>query len=195
MMYEGLLKEKYQKNLFILALIITPSLFLTVLPDPFEFLKTYFLILLFNVSSLLSIKTKKFKKTHGYKIYAVELFLIFFILLNLISTLFATNLYTSLFGYFDRFAGSLIFFLSLILTLITNRRIIYDLKIEKIVRYILCGSIVPVFYGYVQVLGLDFIEWENSGNRVFSTFGQPNWFASYLVVILVLLWVEFLENR
>lgn len=41
-------------------------------------------------------------------------------------------------------------------------------------------------YGYIQVIGLDFIVWSGNSSRITSTFGQPNFLGQYLVMAIPL---------
>jgi tetratricopeptide (TPR) repeat protein len=55
-------------------------------------------------------------------------------------------------------------------------------KIERLIFWAILGTLVSSFYGLIQILGLDPLSWKGAfGDRVFSTFGNPNFFSAYLV--------------
>ncbi|MBI4668192.1 MAG: tetratricopeptide repeat protein [Elusimicrobia bacterium] len=78
--------------------------------------------------------------------------------------------------------------------------------VERIIKFLLWGLFLSTFYGLIQfldtrffpgnspampVLGLDIFIWRQAfGRRVFSTFGNPNFFGDYLVIMtpMVLSW-------
>jgi tetratricopeptide (TPR) repeat protein len=103
----------------------------------------------------------------------------------LVSTFFSLNPFISLFGSYERQQGLynlwsylLVFFFVLII--ITNKR-----YLEHLIISLLVGSSIVCLYGLIQSLDLDFLSWGESGvQRIFSTFGQPNFLAHYLIVVL-----------
>ncbi len=110
-----------------------------------------------------------------------------------LATIFSQSFYYSFWGYYARKMGYLmwlhLFFFFLIL--------FFNLKnLKQIFRifYVIIGTAaIAVFYGFLQTLGLDFFRWSESpsiSHRVFSTFGQPNFFASWLLLILpIIFWI------
>ncbi|MFC1521464.1 O-antigen ligase family protein [Elusimicrobiota bacterium] len=74
---------------------------------------------------------------------------------------------------------------------------------ERLIKFLLWALFIAVFYGFIQFLdtrffppnpelGLDIFIWRQAFSmRVFSTFGNPNFFANYIVLMtpIVLSWI------
>jgi tetratricopeptide (TPR) repeat protein len=55
-------------------------------------------------------------------------------------------------------------------------------KIERFIFWILLANFITSLYGIIQYLELDPFAWKGAfGGRIFSTFGNPNFFSAYLV--------------
>lgn len=71
--------------------------------------------------------------------------------------------------------------------------------IRRLARVALISSSLVVFYGFMQLGGFDFIIWPEPPlltRRVFSSFGQPNFLASWLLLLFPLtLYFLFRANR
>lgn len=167
---------------------ITPLILIPFTKEIFEFPKTNFLyfitgILLIlpiwhlNASPLLIFKNK------NRNLFIGSIYLL--IITNLVSFLFSIDKYTSLFGYYTRFNGGLV---SLFCILIWGLYLL-SLKFNKkdlgfYLKVILISGLVVSIYGILQKLGIDNEIWkENASKRIFSTFGQPNWLAAYLIPV------------
>ena len=69
-------------------------------------------------------------------------------------------------------------------------------KVNRMFRWILAATFIAVFYGLVQFIDLDPFIWRQAfGDRIFSTFGNPNFFAAFLVLVtpLILTFFDFSE--
>jgi len=67
-------------------------------------------------------------------------------------------------------------------------------KVNRMFRWILAATFIAVFYGLVQFMDLDPFIWRGAfGDRIFSTFGNPNFFAAFLVLVtpLILTFFDF----
>jgi putative inorganic carbon (hco3(-)) transporter len=178
--YEGVLF-----GLYALILFLTPLIFTSHTNELFEFPKMFFIyvfgatvIFLFTVNRVLTGRIPAFPNK------LVLLFLVGFF----VSTAFSGHLYTSLWGYYTRFNGGLIsvlIFLGIYLVA-TN-----TFKKPEFDRLLKLGAlaVVPVsIYGIAQYYELVENFWSvDAAVRVFSTFGQPNWLAAYLAMLLVLI--------
>ncbi len=159
------------------------------------FLKVYlvFLFFLFVLREINQISPiwKNIKKIFR-KYY---LFPSLFILLFLVSILFSSDISISFFGKIDRQQG----FLSYILYFIWFVLFSFELMRAKLlkqktnVKLYLFAFIISAFiasvYGILQYLGIDFLDWSEKAyltKRSFSTLGQPNFFASWLLLVLPL---------
>jgi len=120
--------------------------------------------------------------------------LIFIFILGL-ATIFSQSPHYSFWGSYTRKMGYLIwlhfflFFLILFFNLKTTK------QIARIFYIIVLTTGLVVLYGFLQILGLDFFNWSEPpslGYRVFSTMGQPNFLASWLLLAFpVIFWILF----
>ncbi len=110
-------------------------------------------------------------------------FFFFFLLFSwFLSSIIAPNPELSFWGRYDRLQGFFSFLGYGLLFLL----LIFFLKkkhIKKILWVIAFSSFFVCIYGVLQYLGLDPIVWAEKG-RIFSSLGQPNFLAHYLVMVL-----------
>ena len=102
----------------------------------------------------------------------------------LISTIFSIDSMISLFGSYERLQGfyNLLAYLGVyffVLVTIKDRN-----QLLKLISFFILGSLFTCVYGLVQAFGLDFLKWGEVTVRIFSTFGQPNFLAHYLITVL-----------
>jgi len=67
-------------------------------------------------------------------------------------------------------------------------------KVNRMFRWVLAATFIAVFYGLIQFIELDPFIWRGAfGDRIFSTFGNPNFFAAFLVLVtpLILTFFDF----
>lgn len=106
-----------------------------------------------------------------------------FVLSQLTSTLFSMDPHVSWFGYYSRFNGGMFSIISYVLlywAFVSNWSII-----KKLPQVLVTTAAVVALYGVLEHLGIDRNLWvQDVQSRVFSTLGQPNWFAAYLVAII-----------
>jgi len=117
--------------------------------------------------------------------------LIFIIILGL-ATLFSRSPYRSFWGSYSRKMGYLIFlhFFAFFLILFFNLK--NNKQIKRILKAILFSSLIVITYGFCQFLGFDFLDWYEPASetfRIFSTIGQPNFFGSWLLLVIpIIVW-------
>lgn len=115
-------------------------------------------------------------------------FILFFLVTSL-ATLFSPYLYQSFWGSFFRHFGlfSILHYFAFFVILIFCLK---DQKqIKRIILAVLLSSFFACLYALAQIFDLDKIKWIESFSktlRVFSTFGQPNFFGSFLVLVFPL---------
>lgn len=122
--------------------------------------------------------------------------LILFIISQVVSTIFSINPHTSIFGYYSRLNGGL-------LSLITYSLLYWILVVyindkfkDKIINYSLLSGLIVATYGILQHFGIDKHYWQQDVvARVFSTFGQPNWLAAYLCILLPITLHRLLNSK
>ena len=80
--------------------------------------------------------------------------------------------------------------------------------INRLTRVLMVTAYITILYGLVQFLdyryfppkdvgpGLDPFVWRQAfGSRIFSTYGNPNFFGNFLVLILPVIVTQYLKNR
>ena len=119
---------------------------------------------------------------------------------QLISSIFSIDPHVSWFGYYSRFNGGMWSVISYVLcyyALLTNLDIFSpsaqsvqdesqkNHSILRLLRLSLVTGTLVAIYGVLERLGIDKNLWvQDVQNRVFSTLGQPNWLAAYLVALI-----------
>jgi O-antigen ligase len=117
---------------------------------------------------------------------AVVIFLLIFLTLIELSTAFSPNKYTSVYGLIDRKEG-LISFFSYVSVFLFSYRMIDKQKLNNVISGIALVSMIVSIYGILQHYNLDFLP-RNSMMRninwTYTFFDNPNFFASYLVLVI-----------
>jgi len=162
----------------------------------FEFnkmLTVYFFALLIGASWLTKMILEKkfiFKRTFW------DIPLIIFFASQLISTIFSIDRHTSFWGYYSRFNGGLastISYLVLYWAFVSNfnrKQALATLRIS------LLSTLLVSLYGIAEHFGIDTEKWvQDVKSRVFSTLGQPNWLAAWLVALIPLPIALALEKK
>ncbi len=162
----------------------------------FEFNKIIFIylvaIFLFFFWLLKSFLEKKFiiKRT------PLDIPILLFLSVQILSTLFSIDTHTSIFGYYGRFNGGL---LSIIVYVFLFYGIVLfsDLiKKETLLKTSLLSSFLVILWGLPGKFGYDlscglftgqlnnscWTEQFRPAERIFSTLGQPNWLGAYLAI-------------
>ena len=114
--------------------------------------------------------------------------IILFLASLIIATLFSASPQFSFLGAYGRKMGlitwlHLFIFLIIFITEIKSIR-----QIKHLLIVILAATTLVCVYGFCQNLGIDFMNWGSDtplfSHRIFSSFGQPNFFASWLLMVL-----------
>lgn len=118
--------------------------------------------------------------------------LLFFIGAFAITTLLSIDFTTSLFGYYSRFHGGLVSYICYALLFFIYVSTMGRRETIISIKTLLFSSIFVCIYAILQRFGIDRDMWvQDVQSRVFSTFGQPNWLAAWLVAILPLTWAFY----
>ena len=141
--------------------------------------------IIFNFSEF----KNEFKKRVKY-ILPFFIFLIFVF----ISTLLSRSLSFSFWGSYERCFG----FLTWLHLFLFYCLLIFNLKtkdqLTKLIGVIFGTTFFICLYGVIQLFGFDFIKWEvnpSESYRIFSSLGQPNFLASWLLLVLPLISLFF----
>lgn len=181
-----------------LLVLIVPFIFTWVNEELFEFPKmllTYGIVTIiggFWVARMILEQRIIFRRT------VFDLPLALFVISQLASTVFSIHPYTSFFGYYTRFHGGLLStltYVTLFYAAVSNlkKTQIRALLVTTLVAAAgVCLYAIPEHFGrspscYLISSGqtFDVACWiQDVRNRVFGTFGQPNWLAAYTVILL-----------
>ena len=103
--------------------------------------------------------------------FLVDLILVFFLA--------GTNPNQEFFGTYGRSTG-LLAYASLCFLLVAAVVAFTDELVDRIKNAFLVAGVLSVFYGLIQVFGLDPFEWVNQYSPVFGFLGNPNFQSSFL---------------
>lgn len=121
--------------------------------------------------------------------------LLLFLASQFLSTLTSIDLRTSLFGYYSRFHGGFLSSLCYSLLFWAFVSNMDKLRTKKAIRLLLYSGVLVSIYAVLQHFGIDKNVWvQDVVNRVFSTLGQPNWLAAWLLALLPLSWAYALKG-
>ncbi len=195
------LSQKIKKTIFfsfLLMMLIIPFLFTWVNEELFEFnkmLATYVGVIFITglwLGRMMIEQKVIFKKTY------LDIPLILFLSSQLLSTIFSIHPRTSFFGYYTRFHGGL---LSIIAYALLYWAAVSNLDKKQIKKVLftalvaatgICLYAIPEHFGHSPSCWLIMQEFgvecwvQDVKNRIFGTFGQPNWLAAYLITLLPL---------
>jgi O-antigen ligase len=121
--------------------------------------------------------------------------LLVFLASQVISTVLSIDPQTSILGYYSRFNGGLI---STICYLVLYWAFVSNVDrngVKKLINITLISAAIVSLYGVLERLGIDKNVWQQTVQlRVFSTLGQPNWLAAWLVATIPITWVLAINN-
>lgn len=137
------------------------------------------LILFFHLLNWIQGKTTLFTKNK------LLLPLLIFFSSQLLSSFFSVDPHTSIFGYYSRLNGGLLSLTSYTILFLVLSQYNFQNFINKIINFSLASGLLVSSFGILEHFGIDKHLWvQDVQSRVFSTFGQPNWLAAYLCILL-----------
>lgn len=186
--------------------LVTPFLFTAINDELFEFNKMLFVYLLTIAMTatwaVWSIRSQKILWKNHVLLPVIGIFL----MSQVISTIFSIHTATSIFGYYSRFHGGLlstVCYLAILQIAVSTLR---AQDVPALVRSAIWGTIGVCLYAIPEHFGVspscllitgtaDVSCWvQDVQSRVFATFGQPNWLAAYLLVMIPLMIWYFLRE-
>lgn len=191
-------KEKYDAktpNFFFVGLVAITTYFNARANDPFNTPKLLILMLLAGwLFGHLIYSYRNFGIKIGVTDLATFLISIVFLLSLLFSYLSSEVSVVSLIGDTQRRNGFISYSMLTIILLYLSRHIQFGNSIILFKTGIYMGVALGI-YGIFQILGKDFVAWDNPNNSMIATTGNPN-FASSLLALLVLISITsiFLDN-
>lgn len=141
-----------------------------------------------------------YTKTNLFRRTPLDLPIFAFLGSQILATIFSVHPATSIWGYYSRFHGGLLSYITYttLYYLFISYSHLLDTSIQKngsfftrkkffnyfLQAITLTGGLVA-FYGILEHFGIDKHIWiQDVQSRVFSTLGQPNWLSAYLVALL-----------
>ena len=206
---------------YLLIIFLVPLWFAFVFPtfNMFELSKLLlfrFLISFFTIFTLLYLlfqgRLKRIHKTLRKGAYStiIKLFwppLLLILILGVL-TPFSSNSLQSFWGSYARqqgllsyllyFSWAVLLFFYLIAKFISEGKELYNRKIKNIIISILASSTLVAIYGILQILNIDIFTWPEAPyltGRTLSSFGQPNFLASFLLFTIPLSAYYFFKSK
>jgi len=192
--------------LFSLMILVVPFFFTWVNEELFEFNK---MILVYGFSSLIVsawIIRMLIHKKFIFKRTYLDIPLSLFLLSQILSTIFSMHPRTSLFGYYTRFHGGLLStfsYLGLYYAFVNNFN---KKQLKPFLLTIFISALgvsayaIPEHFGHspscLMISGnFDVNCWQQKvQDRIFGTFGQPNWLAAYAIMLIPIGISLFINN-
>lgn len=182
--------------LFHTLLLIVPLFFTTVNDELFEFNK----IIVVYIFTAMIVGTWIIRMIADNVVYwkrtPFDLPIGLFLLSQIISTIFSIHTHTSLFGYYTRFNGGLVSILCYITLYYAFVNSCTKKDVAAFLGTTLYAGMLAALYAFFEHFGhslsclfitgnFDVACWiQDVKNRVFGTFGQPNWLAAYLIMLI-----------
>jgi O-antigen ligase len=188
---QPLLVLVFQILLFFVPLAIWPTT-----SEIFEFNKIVLVYLGTGLITTLWLAKMIVAKKWIFRRTILDIPILIFLFSQFLSTIFSIDIRTSLFGYYSRFNGGLISLLCYTLLYfawvsnINRKETIKSLKITFV------SAFLVTLYAILEHFGIDKDIWiQDVVNRVFSTLGQPNWLAAWVVALIPVGWASLSLNR
>lgn len=186
--------------LFHLLVMVTPFAFTSLTDELFEFNKmlvVYALTLLIAAAWLWRIVQEK--RVLWQPTFLVIPLVLYF-LSQLLSTIFSIDIHTSIYGYYSRFHGGLLSTLAYLTLFFAATSNLRKADLRPLITTALLAAVGVSLYALPEHFGVSpscvLITGEYTVScwvqdvqtRIFGTFGQPNWLAAYLLMMIPLAW-------
>ncbi|MEK7550768.1 MAG: O-antigen ligase family protein [Patescibacteria group bacterium] len=184
--------HKFQKiiaGLFGILFFLTPLILWPYTSEVFEFNKIIFVYLMTTVITTSWVIRCITENKIIFRRTLLDWPLIIYLVTSLLSTVFSIDIHTSIFGYYSRFNGGL---LSIVCYSLLYWAFVSNMNRKSALFTVHCSLFTATLvslYGILQHFGIDKNIWvQDVQNRIFSTLGQPNWLAAYLVALLPIIY-------
>ena len=172
-------------TLYLLTSLV-PLVFTTINYELFEFPKFILLIsgtLVITLAWALHLyQTKTSLSSLIHHPSPITLSILAILAIQLLATIFSIHPYTSFWGYYSRYHQGLL--TTICYTIIYFAALIWldNKSTQKLIKISVVTSFLISLYAIAEHFGIDKSIWiQDVQNRVFSTLGQPNWLAAYLI--------------
>ncbi|KKR51220.1 MAG: hypothetical protein UT84_C0002G0081 [Candidatus Curtissbacteria bacterium GW2011_GWA1_40_16] len=192
--------DKAQEFSFLALAVATPLIFTTQTTELFEVPKMFFVYFVSAIIFFLLVTKSFLTGKVKIPIGSVTIAFAVFIVVQIASTIFSTDKYLSVLGYPTRLNGGLLSQFSYLILLAAGITTLNVQKARQLLIAIVVAATAVSLWGIpahfnrdpsclVLTGNLTSGCWQADFNptlRIFSTLGQPNWLASYLVLALPL---------
>src|SRR3990167_3632536 len=121
--------------------------------------------------------------------------ILLFLASQILATVFSIDIRTSILGYYSRFHGGLLSTISYIILYYAFVSNLIKRHVLLAIRSMLLAAALVAFYAIAEHFGINKNLWvQDVQSRVFSTLGQPNWLAAYLVALIFIPIALLLNN-
>ncbi len=165
-----------------LSLILIPLIFTTGSYELFEFPKFILLLSLTLVVAVFWFFDAYQNSDWTLPRSPLTLPVLAFLASQTLSTVFSIDPYTSFWGYYSRFHQGLLTTVCYTILFFATLKYVGKDKLSSFIKISLGTAVAISLYAILQRLGIDKKFWiQDVVNRPFSTLGQPNWMAAYLI--------------
>lgn len=181
--------------------LLTPFVFTWSNSELFEFNKMLFVWVIATLVGGLWLTRMVVEKKVIWNKHPLGLLMLVFLAGQLLATIFSIHFRTSIFGYYSRLNGGLLSSLAYTVLLLG---LLQHVPREKRWSLLLTNAVAALFVSFYAIpehfgaspscflmhgeIGIDCWR-QNVQERVFATFGQPNWLAAYLAGLAPLAWI------
>jgi len=199
--------------LFYLLFFLAPLVFTWINHELFEYNKMMFVYTITVLVGGLFLAKAAIVGKLAIKRTPVDLFILAFLVANILSTVFSIDPHVSIWGYYSRFHQGLlatfsyiILFYVLVSTVKAAGEAFRINFVKRLLLFSFLGAFVCSIIAIMEHFGKDplcfFINrqfdvscWvQDVANRVYATMGQPNWLAAYLLILLPVVIFIFLSK-
>lgn len=181
---------------FNILFFFTPLIIFPKTSELFEFNKVTFIYLITTLIVAAWLTKMILAKKLIFRRTILDIPLLIFLLSQFLSFIFSIDRRTSLLGYYGRFNGGLISTLCYSLLYWAFVANMEAKSTKKSLYFLLASAFLVSIYGVLQHFGIDKDLWvQDVQNRIFSTLGQPNWLATFLIALIPLTWAQLLKTK
>ena len=185
--------------IFVLLRILVffvPIVLFPLTSELFEFNKMVFVYILTVLIVFSWLAKMVLQRKFIFRRTILDIPLLLFLFSQLISTIFSFDPRTSFLGYYSRFNGGLASWVSYTLLYWAWVSNVDAKKTLSALKFLLASGFLVSVYGVLEHFGIDKDIWvQDVAERVFSTLGQPNWLAAWLVGIIPITWALALNAK
>jgi tetratricopeptide (TPR) repeat protein/O-antigen ligase len=182
--------------LLVMVLLGAPLIFYTKGHDVFEFNKFTAVRDFSALAAVLFLAKLLFVRPLRLTRSATDWPLLAWLSCCFISAFHTVNLRLSLHGVYEDFEGLTSLINYVFLLYLMQQHVRSERQIRLVIGSVILAGTISGFYGMLQNFGIDFVPWNPatySADRMFSTMGNPNFLAAYLVMSLPICLVVVLD--